>query len=55
VNRDTALVVGSSPDETTSPAGEGLGIAQAATVIALGNVSSRVWSVHFVWLPSCPP
>jgi len=42
VNRDTALVVGSSPDETTSPAGEGLGIAQAATVIALGNVSSRV-------------
>lgn len=41
MNSDSALVAGRSREEATSEAGEGSGIAQAATVVALGNVSSR--------------
>ncbi len=42
MNRGAALVAGPPRDEATSQAAEGAGIAQAATVVALGNVSSRV-------------
>jgi putative peptidoglycan lipid II flippase len=42
VNRGAALVADPPIDEATSQAAEGAGIAQAATVVALGNVSSRV-------------
>ena len=42
MNRGAALVAGPPRDEATSQAAEGASIAQAATVVALGNVSSRV-------------
>ncbi|NIN63484.1 MAG: murein biosynthesis integral membrane protein MurJ [Anaerolineae bacterium] len=42
MNRGAALVAGPPRDEATSQAAEGAGIAQAATFVALGNVSSRV-------------
>ncbi len=42
MNRGGASANGTSHEEGASQAGEGIGIAHAATIVALGNVSSRV-------------
>lgn len=42
MNTGAASGGGTSLEEGASQAGEGIGIAQAATIVALGNVSSRV-------------